>query len=134
MRSLAEAQVSREKFVIFIKEATKDRTTPEFKELSIFLQQCFTDADHDFDGQVGLLEFDHMADVAANLPRTFGFAPIAAEMFRTTEERVKARKALFAKIDTDSSGFISFDEWLGHIYPHICEQAQTNMTKHDKKA
>jgi len=31
----------------------------------------------------------------------------------------------FSRIDTDSSGFISFDTWLSYIYPHICEKGST---------
>merc|ERR1712003_99286 len=64
-----------------------------------------------------------MVETAANMPRRFGFAPTVAEMFKTPQQRVEARAALFKKIDTDSSGFISFDKWLGYIYPHICEKA-----------
>merc|ERR1712048_1152863 len=64
-----------------------------------------------------------MVETAANLPRRFGFAPTVAEMIATHEERVAARKLLFAKIDTDASGYISFDEWLNYIFPHICGKA-----------
>merc|ERR1712157_64129 len=34
-------------------------------------------------------------------------------------------RRFFSQIDTDASGFISFDKWVTYIYPHICEKAAT---------
>jgi len=121
--TLAQAEDSREAFVNFIKRATKTRDSPEFHELYQFLLKCFTEADGDFDGKVGPADFDLLVDVAARLPRIFGFAPTVAEIFPTPAQKADARKALFASIDSDKSGYINFDHFLNYIYAHICEKA-----------
>ena len=64
-------------------------------------------------------------DVAARAPRKFGFAPPAEETFKSTDERVAARTAMFEKMDADGLGFISFEEFLTYFYKHICEKAKT---------
>ena len=48
-----------------------------------------------------------MVELAANLPRRFGFAPTVAELYSTPEERIKARSALFELIDTGKGGYVS---------------------------
>lgn len=125
--SIAAAEEDRRSFVTFIKRATSDRASHEYTELYHFLLKCFNVADKDFDGRVRRGEFDAMVELAANLPRRFGFAPTVAEMYSSTEERIKARGELFDTIDAkcQKNGFISFDEWMSYIYPHICEKAAT---------
>merc|ERR550532_2777175 len=99
---MTAAEEDREAFVLLIKRAAKDRSSHEYNELYRFLLKCFTTADSDFDGKIGLGEFDAMVEAAANLPRRFGFAPTVSEMFNTPDERIKARRALFDRIDSDS--------------------------------
>merc|ERR1719436_1421727 len=86
---LAAAEKSREAFVTFIKRAAQFQHSQEYQELYQFLLKCFTAADSDFDGKVGLADFDAMVEVAAALPRRFGFAPSVAEMFNSPEDRIQ---------------------------------------------
>jgi len=85
--------------VNFITRASKAHTTKEYHEICQFLLKCFTAADNDFDGKVGLEDFDAMVEVAASMRRRFGFATIVAELFKTPDERINARRTLFASID-----------------------------------
>jgi len=123
--TLAMAEGCRESFVTFLKRATQSRDTIEYHELYQFLLKCFTDADVNFDGKVTQVDFDNMIEVAANMPRRFGFAPTVSELYRTPEEKAQARMSLFAQIDTDNQGYINFDHWLSFIYPHICQKVAT---------
>jgi len=63
--------------------------------------------------------FDKLIDIAGMAPRKFGFAPSAAEMFKSDRERKTSRSALFKTIDKDGGGTISFDEFLGRAMVHI---------------
>lgn len=119
------------RFVQAIK--TGGREGREYKQMYHFLLKCFTDADNNFDGRVGYLEFETLIDAAAFLPRRFGYAPSTPELYPTDFDRVKQRMKLFnglkprkAKALNKQSGtydYISFDVWLQYAISHINEKA-----------
>merc|ERR1712066_126095 len=86
------------------------------------LLRCFSDADASLSGRITAVEFDGLIDIAAAAPRNFGFAPQASEMFKSVDERKKARKALFKAINADGSGEISFQEFLEWAVTHILQK------------
>jgi len=118
------ASDTRKDFVKFILAATQSKESPEFSELYHFLLSCFNEADTDFDGRVGMGEFDIMVERAGALPRKWGFAPTSAELFATPQARTEFRQKEFKKMNTSESGYIAFDEWLAWSYSHICEKAK----------
>jgi Ca2+-binding EF-hand superfamily protein len=109
----------------FLKKACSSKKTPEYKELYRFLLGIFKKCDRDFDGLVGPDDFDVMVEMAGSIPRMFAFAPSSAESFAKDAERIDFRTKLFKQIDSDGSGKISFDEWLGYCYDHICEKTKS---------
>lgn len=121
--NIESASNDKEAFVRFILRATQDKSTDEYKELYRFLLSCFTEADSNFDGKVGPVEFDIMVERAAAMPRKFGFAPSSAEMFKSASARTQARESMFQKMNTSGSGVIAFDEWLNFCYDHIVGKA-----------
>jgi Ca2+-binding EF-hand superfamily protein len=112
-------------FTNFIVKACGSTTTPEYKEMYQFLQDCFTNADGDRDGRVSVAEFDSMVEIAASAPRKFGFAPPTNQTYSSDAQRMQARQALFQAIDTSRNGYISFNDWMKWSYPHICAKAKT---------
>uniref|UniRef100_A0A7S0FRF0 EF-hand domain-containing protein n=1 Tax=Pyrodinium bahamense TaxID=73915 RepID=A0A7S0FRF0_9DINO len=113
--------------------ANGGKSSKEYKQMYQFLLKCFTDADNNFDGRVGYLEFEMLIDAAAFLPRRFGYAPSTPELYATDFDRVKLRLALFnglkpkkAKAVNKKSGtydYISFHTWLNYAIGHITEKA-----------
>jgi len=83
----------------------------QYKTLYFFHWKCFQAADADRDGQVSADEFDKMVDMATAAQKRLGLpAP-----FASAEER----KQMFAKMDENNDGSISFDEWLGFSLTEI---------------
>merc|ERR1712223_997613 len=110
--------VSKEEFIAFIKRAVNTKS-PKYKELYAFLMRTFQAGDKEGYGEVGPAEFDEMIECAANAPRRFGLAPKTEDMFKTKGERFVNRVGLFSKMNTQSTGKISFDEWLAFALEHI---------------
>ena len=106
-------------FVAFIKQATSDQTSPEYRELFCFLLKCFVDADKDRDGAVQPLEFDAMIEMAAATPRRLGLAPQTNTLYKSDAERLEKRKEFFRTMDINNDGNISFDEWLQYVNEHV---------------
>mmetsp|Transcript_73140 Transcript_73140/g.202847 ORF Transcript_73140/g.202847 Transcript_73140/m.202847 type:complete len:283 (+) Transcript_73140:106-954(+) len=133
-----EEITDRRELVIFLKRACASKKSREYQQLYAFLLRVFRVADRDFDGLVGPADFDLMVEMAGSIPRKVGFAPSSPEMFGCPAERIAKREELFKKIDTDGSGTISFHEFLGYTYDHICKMtASLDLTKlaerHDTK-
>merc|ERR1719361_2611128 len=105
-------------FIAFIKKAV-DKTTPEFLELYHFLVRTFQAGDVSGYGEVGPAEFDEMIECAAAAPRRFGLAPKTEDMFKSKGERFVQRVKEFSQMNTQSTGKISFDEWLDFALNHI---------------
>merc|ERR1719150_3625626 len=116
--------VSKEEFIAFIKRAVNTKS-PEYKELYAFLMRTFQAGDKEGYGEVGPAEFDEMIECAANAPRRFGLAPKTEELFKSKGERFIARVAHFSKMNTRSTGKISFDEWLNFTMDHIVGKVQS---------
>merc|ERR1712088_201275 len=95
--------VTKQEFLTFIKKAV-NRNSEEYKEVY---------------GEVGPAEFDEMIECAAEAPRRFGLAPKTEELFKTKGERFVARIKHFSQMNTQSTGKISFDEWLNFTMDHI---------------
>jgi len=111
-------------FIAFMKKACSSKETDEYKVLYKFLLKVFRQADRDFDGLVGSDDFDIMVEMAGAIPRNFGLAPSSVEQFPSSDKRGKYRQELFRTIDSDQSGSISFNEWLGYTYNHIKEKIE----------
>merc|ERR1719150_199720 len=110
--------VSKEEFIAFIKRAVNTKS-PEYKELYAFLMRTFQAGDKEGYGEVGPAEFDEMIECAANAPRRFGLAPKNEDMFKNDHDRMTSRMKQFSQIDKNSSGKITFDEWLNFALRHI---------------
>eukprot|EP00092_Neocalanus_flemingeri_P001991 GFUD01002124.1.p1 GENE.GFUD01002124.1~~GFUD01002124.1.p1 ORF type:complete len:224 (+),score=63.59 GFUD01002124.1:123-794(+) len=90
----------------FIAECKESLNTGSdaYKKVYWFSWKCFQAADADRDGQVSASEFATMVNVATSGQKRLGLpAP-----FQTSGDR----DALFAKMDENGDGAISFDEWL----------------------
>merc|ERR1712050_283213 len=111
---------SKEAFRDWIIKATQNKQSHEYKEFYHFLQDCFTKADRKHVGMIGPNEFDEIIEVAADLPRKFGYAPPANQTYRSEAERKAAREQMFRQMDRDNDGAIAFDEWLQFVYEHCC--------------
>ncbi|XP_074658399.1 uncharacterized protein LOC141911307 [Tubulanus polymorphus] len=108
----------KDEFIAFTKKAVVKGST-EFKELYFYLLKVFQDADTNHDGGVSPEEFDQMIESAAAMPRRYGLAPKTSDLYKTDAARIEGRKKLFADIDTNNDGSISFDEWLNYAVKHI---------------
>jgi len=122
----AEAAISRSKtsFINFITAAT-DRKSAEYHELYLFLLKCFTDADLNMNGSIGIREFSMLVETATVYPRQYGLAPHSGDLFGSQEELMRSRLTMFKTMDVDNDDQISFDEWLTFAFAHICEKVKT---------
>merc|ERR1719232_243550 len=114
----AAGNVSKDEFIQFIKKAV-DTNTQEYQELYYFLLRTFQAGDKEGYGEVSPAEFDEMIECAAQAPRRFGLAPKTEDMFKSKGERFVQRVQEFSRMNTQSTGKISFDEWLDFALNHI---------------
>lgn len=120
-------------FINFVKGVAKGTESPEYQRMYHFLLKCFTEADNNFDGRVGFQEFETLIEIAAFLPRRYGFAPSTPEMYATDFDRVKQRLKLFNSLHPSRAAalnkqagtydYISFATWLKYAISHITEKA-----------
>merc|ERR1719336_820328 len=122
--SISQASDDRGSFVRFIKNASADEQSPEFRELRQFLTQCFVDCDTDFDGLIGSQDFDKLVERAGAMPRKWGFAPTTAEMFANEASKIAFRAKTFKEIDTSGVGTFALDEWVTWCLTHISLKSQ----------
>lgn len=113
---------TKDRFKDFCVKACKDRRSPQYKQLYDLLIDVFVEADTTKTGKVNAEQFDKMIELAADWPRKFGFAPAATVTYKTPADRIAARNKMFADMDTDKSGTITFEEWLTFAYTHICSK------------
>jgi len=116
--------ITKQEFIDFVKKAINPRNE-EHKELYHFLVRTFQAGDVSGYGEVGPAEFDEMIECAAAAPRRFGLAPKTEDMFKSKGERFVQRVKEFSQINTQSTGKISFDEWLDFALNHIAGKAAT---------
>merc|ERR1719237_962197 len=107
------------KFLAFLKTATSDKKSREHTELYQFLFNNFVLADKEAKGAVTPEQFDYLVEISANAPRVLGLAPKSSEMFGSDAERLASRRELFASMDKDGGGTITFDEYLSYTMAHI---------------
>lgn len=90
--------------------------TEEHKALYFLHWKCFQAADADRDGKVSEGEFDLMINNLVETPSKLGVTlpPLAPE----------DRKNMFAAMDENGDGAISFDEWLAFSMKTIIAQIQ----------
>lgn len=127
--AVSKMETNAEDFKKWIIAAAKDRSSPEYKELYHFLRECFTSADEAQTGLVDSQGFDKMIELAGAAPRRFGFAPPTNKTYKTDEERIKKRQAIFDAIASKNRRSfrdkIPFQSWLSWAYAHVCEKAKT---------
>jgi len=114
------------KFIAFLKTATSDKKSRENTELYQFLFNNFVLADKEAKGAVTLEQFDTLVELSAAAPRALGLAPKSSEMFASDAERIAARKKLFAGMDKNKSGTITFDKYLNYTMGHIAEKVENS--------
>jgi len=115
---------SKEDIVFFLKRATADHNSAEYAELYANLLKMFVDCDHQKNGLLDREHFSDLVDTAAETPRRYGFAPSTADMFANKKEMEASRGALFATMDSNNTGKITFDKFLKYALNHIvCKTA-----------
>merc|ERR1719491_2824882 len=92
----------------------------------MFLFNNFVAADKDAKGAVAVEQFDYLVELSAEAPRVLGLAPKSSDMFNSVDDRLASRKKLFAGMDKDGGGTISFDEYLEYTMNHIAGKVQDN--------
>merc|ERR1712215_422184 len=80
----------KEDFIWFIKRAIKDKKSDSYAELYHCLIKMFVDADTNKDGLVSRASFSKLVDIAASIPRKYGYAPTDAELYKTKDEKEQA--------------------------------------------
>ena len=85
----------------------------------------FVDADTKKDGLVSRGSFSKLVDMAASIPRMYGYAPADADLYKTEVEKEQARQKMFDSIDLKSSVVITVDEWIKFSMEHIIVKTAT---------
>jgi len=116
---------SKEDFIWFVKKATTDKKSDAHAELYHCLLKMFVDADTNKDGLVSKASFSKLIDMAASIPRMYGYAPIDSELYKTDQEKELARQKMFDSMDLKSTGVITFDEWFKFSMEHILAKTAT---------
>jgi len=104
-------------------------------ELYNMLLRCFICADVDFDGRIGVEEFPSMVEQAALLPRKFGLNWWGEDVCPAEVDRIGIHEELFSKIDENSDGAVSFEEWLAFSLQHYqtkCSELPLSLDQLDK--
>ena len=83
------------------------------------------DTDTDKDGLVSRGSFSKFIDMAASIPRMYGYAPTDAELYETEDEEEQAGREMFDSMDLKGTGVITVDEWLKFCMEHIIAKAAT---------
>merc|ERR1711970_384022 len=100
---------SKEDFLWFIKKANADKKSDAYAELYHCLLKMFVDADTNKDGLVSKESFSKLIDMATSNFKIYGYAPDDAELYKTEEEKDKARQKMFESIDLKSTGVIGLN-------------------------
>lgn len=64
-------------------------------------------------------KFDPLVEEAVVLPRMYGFAPKAEDIFSSVQARIEGRAQQFKTMDTDKNGYITLEEWIKFAINHI---------------
>jgi len=123
-----------DQFIMFCATAVSDKHSEQYKSLYEFLFKCFVESDVEERGKISLKHFDVFVEDAAQAPRALGLAPPSAQMFPSVAQRQQARQALFEKMDSDSTGTVTFDKVLAWALPHIALKVQEAISKQHKSS
>merc|ERR1711970_828335 len=116
---------SKEDFIWFIKRAIKDKKSDAYAELYHCLIKMFVDVDTNRDGLVSKGSFSKLVDMAASIPRMYGYAPADSELYKTDNEKDQARQKMFDSMDLKGTGVITVDELLKFCIEHIIVKTAT---------
>lgn len=113
---------SKEDFIWFVKKAVSDKKSYSYTELYHCLLKMFADADTNNDGLVSQESFSKLVDAAGALPRAYGFAPQDSDLYKTVEDKERARKKMFDSMDKKVNMFLNLlDNLLNIVYvDHWC--------------
>ena len=125
MTNITGFNKSKEDFIWFIKRATTDKKSDAHAELYHCLLKMFVDADTNKDGLVSKKSFSKLIDMAASIPRKYGYAPQDSELYKTENEKEEARQKQFDAMDFKGTGVITFDEWYKFNMEHIAAKTAT---------
>ena len=59
---------------------------------------------------VSKASFSKLIDIAATLPKAYGYVPADSDLYNIEAEKVAARQKMFDSIDLKSTGVITFDD------------------------
>jgi len=116
---------TKEEFARFVKHAMEDRNSDAFIDLYSFLVGCFVRADNDMDGKVCMGDFESLIEEAAALPRRYGYAPKAEDLYASKVERNSARAKMFMDMNSAKDGYITLEEWVAFSLKHIASKVDT---------
>ena len=116
---------SKEDFIWFIKKASTDIKSDAHAEQYHGLLKMFIDADTNKDDLVSKASFNKLVDMAASIPRMYGYAPKDSELFLNEHGKEFARKKMFDSMDLKSTVVITFDEWYKFSMDHIRSKTAT---------
>merc|ERR1712033_41720 len=116
---------SKEDFIWIVKKAVNDQKSHSHSEMYHSLLKLFVDADTNKDGLVSKASFSKLIDDAAAMPRAYGYAPADSELYKTEAEKDASRQKMFDSMDLNSTGVITFDEWLKFCQEHIAAKTAT---------
>ena len=116
---------SKEDFIWFIKKASTDIKSDAHAEQYHCLLKMFIDADTSKKDLVSKASFNKLVDMAASIPRMYGYAPKDSELFLNEHGKQFARKKMFDSMDLKSTGVITFDEWYKFSMDHIRSKTAT---------
>jgi len=98
-------------FLNYLEHALNNPTSGAFTSFYEFMLTAFVDADVQSKGVINRQEFDVLVDKAAHVPRVLGLAPKA-------DQNKEFRDKLFASMDDNNSGTITFRKFLGWAVAH----------------
>ena len=69
--------------------------------------------------------FSKLINMAASIPRMYGYAPTITELYKTEDETNQARRKMFTSMDLKGTGVITIDEW-----PKLCQRSYSCSTSY----
>jgi len=105
---------TKEDYLAFLDKAVNDKKSGASASFYNYLLTIFVEADEGCKGRINYDEFIKLIDIAAKTPRAFGLAPDSQDE--------AARKAMFAKMDSTNSGYVTFRKFLRFVRVHVREK------------
>lgn len=105
---------TKEEYLAFLDQAVNNKKSGASASFYNYLLTIFVEADEGCKGMINYDEFIKLIDIAAKTPRAFGLAPDSQDE--------AARKAMFAAMDSTSSGYVTFRKFLRFVRVHVREK------------